>query len=190
MADSNKPTPESDEAAAEHAPDVTPQGPDDSPAGPELAREDLPDPAGEVEVAPGETEAEELLDAVEIVDETPDAGDPEDVVVDDADQLSEATTAARKARSAKPVKRNLTVAPVKKSKPTPRQSEARVVERKRTTPAMFVRQSVGELKKVVWPTAGTLRQYFIVVLVFVTFIMFFVAGLDALFGWLMLLWLS
>ncbi|MGI5950726.1 MAG: preprotein translocase subunit SecE [Brooklawnia sp.] len=183
MADSNKPTPESDEAAAERAPDVTPQGP-------ELAREDLPDPAGEVKVAPGETEAEELLDAVEVVDETPDSGDPEDVVIDDADQLSEATTAARRARSAKPVKRNLTVAPVKKSKPTPRQSEARVVERKRTTPAMFVRQSVGELKKVVWPTAGTLRQYFIVVLVFVTFIMFFVAGLDALFGWLMLLWLS
>lgn len=191
MADSNKPTPESDEAAAERAPDVTPQGPEDSPAGPELAREGLPDPAGEVEVAPDETEAEELLDADDVVDETPDSGDPEDVVIDDADQLSEATTAARRARSAKPVKRNLTVAPVKKSKPTPKQSEARVVvERKRTTPAMFVRQSVGELKKVVWPTAGTLRQYFIVVLVFVTFIMFFVAGLDALFGWLMLLWLS
>ena len=45
-------------------------------------------------------------------------------------------------------------------------------------------------KKVVWPTRATLGQYFLVVLVFVTFIMFFVAGLDALFGWLMLLWLS
>lgn len=194
MADSTKPTPERDEPADELTTDPTPADdtPEFTPEGADLAREDLADPPGEVEVAPDETEAEELLDSVEVIDETPDAGDPDDVEIDDEEQLDEATAEAAKARSSrpKPVKRNQTVAPVKKAKPTPKQSTTKVVERKRTTPAQFVRQSAGELKKVVWPTAGTLRQYFLVVLVFVTFIMFFVAGLDALFGWLLLLWLS
>ena len=54
----------------------------------------------------------------------------------------------------------------------------------------YLEQAIGELKKVVWPTAATTRQYFVVVLVFVLFIMAFVAGLDALFGWLLLLWLA
>ena len=42
----------------------------------------------------------------------------------------------------------------------------------------------------VWPSGATTRQYFFVVLVFVLFIMLIVAGLDALFGWLLLLWLG
>ena len=194
MADSTRPAPERDEPADELAADATPTNdtPELTPEGAELAREDLVDPPDDVAVALDETDAEELLDAEEVVDETPDKGDPEDVVIDDEDQLDKPTDVARQAKSArpKPVQRNLTVAPVKKSKPTPKQSDAKIVERKRTTPPQFVRQSAGELKKVVWPTRATLGQYFLVVLVFVTFIMFFVAGLDALFGWLMLLWLS
>lgn len=85
-------------------------------------------------------------------------------------------------------KRRRTVAPVKKSKATPKQKDvnAKKHEKKRTTPAMFVRQSVAELKQVKWPNASTVQQYFWVVLVFVLFIMFLVAGLDWLFGLLML----
>ena len=52
--------------------------------------------------------------------------------------------------------------------------------------AKFFRDTKSELKKVVWPTGDQLWRYFVVVLVFVLFIMFFVAGLDALFGWLLL----
>ena len=160
--------------------DLTPDGRD-------LAREDL-DPGAPIEVAPDEVDAEELLDAVDEVDDTPGEADPEDVEIADAGQLDEATETARQAKSSQPspVKRNLTVAPVKKAKPTPKQSEAHAAERKRTTPALFVKQSIGELKKVVWPTGDQLWRYFVVVLVFVLFIMFFVAGLDALFGWLLL----
>ncbi|MFT4294104.1 MAG: preprotein translocase subunit SecE [Micropruina sp.] len=55
--------------------------------------------------------------------------------------------------------------------------------KKRTTPVGFVRESAGELRKVVWPTATQLRQYFIVVLVFVLLIILYVSALDLLFGW-------
>lgn len=164
-----------------------------TPDGLELADEDLADPPAEVEVAADETEAEELLDADDTVDATPDKADPRDVEIADEDQLDEATEQARAAKSSKPkpIKRNQTVAPVRKTKPTPKRDDAsKTVVRKRTTPVDFVQQSVGELKKVVWPSAATTQQYFFVVLVFVLFIMFFVAGLDALFGWLLLLWLS
>lgn len=168
-------------SGADRDADLTPDGRD-------LAREDL-DPGAAIEVAPDEMDAEELLDASDEVDDTPGEADPEDVEITDAEQLDEATEAARQAESSRPspVKRNQTVAPVKKAKPTPKRSDAHAVERKRTTPALFVKQSIGELKKVVWPTGEQLWRYFGVVLVFVLFIMFFVAGLDALFGWLLLM---
>ncbi|MDO5681811.1 MAG: preprotein translocase subunit SecE [Propionibacteriaceae bacterium] len=56
----------------------------------------------------------------------------------------------------------------------------------RTTPARFVAQSIGELRKVVWPTGTQVQQYFVVVLVFVLFIMTIVSLLDLGFGWLIL----
>lgn len=56
----------------------------------------------------------------------------------------------------------------------------------RTTPAAFVRESVTELRKVVWPTGTQVQQYFVVVLVFVLFIIAFVSLLDLGFGWLVL----
>jgi preprotein translocase subunit SecE len=48
----------------------------------------------------------------------------------------------------------------------------------RTTPVAFVRQSVGELRKVVYPTGQQLGNYFVVVLVFVLFIIALVSLLD------------
>ncbi len=53
---------------------------------------------------------------------------------------------------------------------------------KRTSPAVFYRQVVAELRKVVWPTREQLVTYFIVVLVFVTAMMTFVSMLDLAFG--------
>ena len=52
----------------------------------------------------------------------------------------------------------------------------------RTTPVKFVRQSVGELRKVVYPTGEQLIKYFVVVLVFVLFIIAYVSLLDLGFG--------
>lgn len=156
--------------------------------GEQLSRELAEAPS--YEVASDESEAEELT-AEDVEDDTPDKGDPEDVEIDDAEQLSEAELVARKAPSTRPVKRNLTVAPTKKTSPTPKQRDAKdKVVKQRTTPVMFARQSVGELKKVKWPTSDQLWQYFLVVLVFVLLIMTVVSLLDLLFGTLLLKWLG
>jgi len=48
----------------------------------------------------------------------------------------------------------------------------------RTTPALFFRQVVGELRKVIWPTRNMLVTYTIVCLVFVLFMVIFVTSLD------------
>lgn len=56
------------------------------------------------------------------------------------------------------------------------------VRPERTTPLKFVRQSVGELRKVVYPTGQQLINYFVVVLVFVLFVIAYVSLLDLGFG--------
>jgi preprotein translocase subunit SecE len=53
---------------------------------------------------------------------------------------------------------------------------------KRTSPAVFYRQVVAELRKVVWPTQEQLITYFIVVIVFVAILMTIVSLLDLGFG--------
>jgi preprotein translocase subunit SecE len=53
---------------------------------------------------------------------------------------------------------------------------------KRTSPAIFYRQVVAELRKVVWPTQEQLVTYFLVVMVFVMFMMALVSLLDLGFG--------
>jgi preprotein translocase subunit SecE len=75
---------------------------------------------------------------------------------------------------------------VRKTKPTPKRDQSGQAEHHATTPAQFVRQSIGELRKVVWPSGETVRQYWIVVLVFVAFIMAFVSLLDYGLGQLLL----
>ena len=49
---------------------------------------------------------------------------------------------------------------------------------KRTSPTVFYRQVVAELRKVVWPTQEQLVTYFIVVMVFVLIMMTLVSLLD------------
>lgn len=52
----------------------------------------------------------------------------------------------------------------------------------RTSPVLFYRQVVAELRKVVWPTQEQLVTYFFVVMAFVVFMMALIAGLDLGFG--------
>ena len=60
--------------------------------------------------------------------------------------------------------------------------DSRGDDRKRTSPATFLRQVVAELRKVVWPTQQQLITYFFVVLVFVVVVMTLVSVLDLVFG--------
>ena len=55
-------------------------------------------------------------------------------------------------------------------------------DRGRTSPGLFLRQVVAELRKVVWPTQQQVVTYFFVVLVFVLVMMAIVAGLDFAFS--------
>ncbi|MBV8398850.1 MAG: preprotein translocase subunit SecE [Acetobacteraceae bacterium] len=48
----------------------------------------------------------------------------------------------------------------------------------RTTPALFFRQMVGELRKVIWPTRSMLVTYTVACLVFVVFMATLVTLLD------------
>ena len=143
----------------------------------ELLGGDLTEPDA-YEVAPDETEAEEL-------DGTPVPG-PAGEVVSDPDQLEAAESVAVLARSSRPQRRAVTVE--KKAEPTRRRATviARTPGQERTSPAKFAGESVEELKKVVWPTWPQVRQYFVVVLVFVLAIIAFVSLLDLMFGWALL----
>jgi preprotein translocase subunit SecE len=152
-----------------------------TPSGEELSGE-LGDPEP-FEIAADEDEAEELSEFAEDEDETPGEADPDDVVIDDEDQLDAATEEARKAKSSRPVKRTHTQAPIKKATPTRKRDPKTDEEEGGVGPVTFTRQSVGELKKVVWPSGDDVKQYFLVVLVFVLIIMGIVFGLDTLFGW-------
>ena len=48
----------------------------------------------------------------------------------------------------------------------------------RTTPALFFRQIVGELRKVIWPTRKELVTYTVVCMTFVVFMVIVVTSLD------------
>lgn len=235
MADDQRPESLDDDLAQQSAPgSVDPTG--------EQLSDDLVVDADAYEIL--DSDAEELELADEELDSTPFEADPEDVVIDDPDQLAAAEQVAAKARSSRPVKRSKQSAveapadsevpvideetesvdaaqastaaavaarrPVRRTEPAVAEAARRPVRRKptdkselgqatpsrrqsevavtqpRTTPAAFVEQSVGELRKVIWPTADQLRQYFVVVLVFVLFIIAYVSLLDLGFGWVLL----
>jgi preprotein translocase subunit SecE len=50
--------------------------------------------------------------------------------------------------------------------------------KRRTTPALFVREIIAELRKVIWPTRRELRTYTVVALVFVLVMVVIVTSLD------------
>ena len=103
---------------------------------------------------------------------------------------TEAEQVAAAAAGARPARKKAVEAPSGKGHATPRQTIPGEREHKRATPAQFVREVVAELKKVVWPTWDQLRQYFVVVLVFVLIMIAIVLGLDLAFGAAILKWLG
>jgi preprotein translocase subunit SecE len=64
-----------------------------------------------------------------------------------------------------------------KGQPTPSRRGG-VAKPARTGPITFIRESIGELRKVVYPTGPQVIQYFVVVLVFVLFVIAYVSLLD------------
>ncbi len=73
--------------------------------------------------------------------------------------------------------------PARTPKRAPTTKRDQPVKRERTSPIKFVRQSIAELRKVVYPTGPQLINYFIVVLVFVLFVIAYVSLLDLGIGW-------
>ena len=73
--------------------------------------------------------------------------------------------------------------PGRAPKGAPTNKRDQQVKRERTTPIKFVKQSIGELRKVVYPTGQQLINYFVVVLVFVLFVIAYVSLLDLGLGW-------
>ena len=121
----------------------------------------------------------------EVIDELEDQFD-EDSSEDGADK-DESGKASKK--TLKVVARKTAQAPVKKTTSTRKRSETEREEHdpyRAKNPAQFVRQSVAELKKVVWPTWVELTVLFSAVLLFVLFIIAYVMLLDNGFGWALL----
>ncbi|HKX13880.1 MAG TPA: preprotein translocase subunit SecE [Propionibacteriaceae bacterium] len=73
--------------------------------------------------------------------------------------------------------------PARTQKGAPTTKRDQPVKRERTSPIKFVRQSIAELRKVVYPTGPQLINYFFVVLVFVLFVIAYVSLLDLGIGW-------
>jgi preprotein translocase subunit SecE len=59
-----------------------------------------------------------------------------------------------------------------------RSGSGRADKRERTTPAVFTRQVVAELRKVIWPTRRELGTYTAVAIVFVVVMTVLVTSLD------------
>ena len=132
--------------------------------------EDLPEP--------GESDTDEFDEIVRNsgVNEPNDPdGDAEDGDAQVLEPAGVGATAAAGATTGRPAARTPKGTPTsKRDQPAKREP--------RTTPVRFVRQSVGELRKVVYPTSEQLIKYFVVVLVFVLFIIAYVGVLDLGFG--------
>lgn len=109
--------------------------------------------------------------------------DPLDAAATEAQRSSDpAAQAADRVRAARPVRKRGSATTPKKSQPTPAQ-DAVAAATHHAGPVTFTKQSVAELKKVIWPSGEQLGRYFSVVLVFVLFIVAYVGLLDLFFGW-------
>jgi len=104
-------------------------------------------------------------------------GAPEAIEPQDAAELKAAgatKTKEKKSRAERRVEQDKTRAKAKAAAPE-RKSTPR---KKRTSPTLFYRQIVAELRKVVWPTRTELFTYTSVVIVFVLCIIGIVALID------------
>ncbi len=134
-------------------------------------------------VEPSNEELAAAADAETSKDDTD--GDPDaDDDTDESEKELVAVGAGSKTRSEGAEDRASTSAAKgrqKKTEATPKQSKGADKPR-RTGPITFLKESVAELRKVVYPTGQQLLNYFLVVLVFVLFIIAVVSLLDLGFG--------
>ena len=155
-----------------------------------LSIDDIEDPealaaAEEAVIEDEEAAASDPATDGELVDATDaDAASDDEAIAELEENF---TPEEQAAAAAAPIVRKTAKAPVrKKDAPTRKRSEATAEHEdpyKAKNPAQFVKQSAGELKKVVWPTLSQWQQYFVVVLVFVLLVIAYVSALDLLFGW-------
>lgn len=138
--------------------------------GDDVADADKVDPADEPDTSATPSEPDEVIsDAEDSVGSEQEDGERELVTAGRASRS--VSTSAGEAEAGSGRGRS------KKDKATPRQKRGGV-EHQRTGPIAFVRQSVAELRKVVYPTGPQLANYFVVVLIFVLFIIAYVSLLD------------
>lgn len=103
-------------------------------------------------------------------------GVPEAIEPQDADELKAA--GATKTRKSRAERRADMVAAKTKAKAKAAPAERKTQRKRRTSPALFYRQIVTELRKVVWSTRTELFTYTAVVIVFVLVIIGVVAAID------------
>jgi len=143
-----------------------------------------PDPSDELVVTEGDE-----VDEVEELDADP--TDAAEVSDDDAEpdvdhrELEPAGVAAVPAVAAAGSSVAAERAQARKAKETATRRRDQPVKPERTGPVKFVKESIGELRKVVYPTGQQLMSYFVVVLVFVLFIIAYVGLLDLGLGWVL-----
>ena len=129
--------------------------------------------ADEQDKAPAEVPADPTAEELDL-----EAMGLEDVELTEEEQVALAAASARPAR-----KVTTSEAAAGKGRATPKQRRHRPEdEERRSNPVEFTRESIAELKKVVWPTPTQLQQYFVVVLVFVLIMIGIVSLLDLGFG--------
>jgi preprotein translocase subunit SecE len=130
---------------------------------------------------------EELAAAAEEKASKDESGDADDDPDDDSDDSEKELVAVGAPSKSRSEGADDTTSPgeskgrQKKTEATPKQSKGADRPR-RTGPITFIKESVAELRKVVYPTGQQLLNYFLVVLVFVLFIIAFVSLLDLGFG--------
>jgi len=145
--------------------------------GDDVADGDKVDPADEpdAEATPADAEGGVEPTNAELADQI---GEAEDDESEDSSTERELVTAGSAARSAREASESGSSAgQAKKGKATPKQRHDAPAQ-KRTGPITFIRQSIDELRKVVYPTGSQLGNYFVVVLIFVLFIIAYVSLLD------------
>jgi preprotein translocase subunit SecE len=108
---------------------------------------------------------------------------PVSATADDEDSESKALEPVGAGAVGRGVERRRDRRPAPKAKVAPTAARDRPAKPTRTGPVTFVRESVGELRKVVYPTGQQLLNYFVVVLVFVLFVIAYVSLLDLGLGW-------
>jgi preprotein translocase subunit SecE len=107
------------------------------------------------------------------------AGEELDGVSDGEEEFEDSIVDGDEAKAEKPSRAERRAAKLRAKRDRESgKSAPKAPRKKRTSPALFIRQILAELRKVVWPTRSELMTYTGVVIVFVVFICAIVALFD------------